>query len=217
MLEFLYAFFLVRLGGNLFRNATRSPEDASKIFRYVSITFAVVSAFWIYNFFFEKNVSQKDFNAFSMIVPVLLGASGTLFYASNILKDVRVERYEETDLQFFKTILNGFVGLGLFFYVFMFINLVFGFVFIVFALMWCMLFLFTLGSVTKDLPFETFVGIPYYFFLWENNFFKFFGSDTLSFMIILVFVVIFLPFGLSLYVIFNQNSLLEKTKDNDAK
>jgi hypothetical protein len=77
-------------------------------------------------------------------------------------------------------------------------------------MIWCIVFLFTLGSITKDLPFETFVGFPYHFFLWENNFFKFFGSDTLSFMVMLLFVVVILPFLLSLYVIFNKKSLLEE-------
>ncbi len=205
MLKFLYNLFSVQF----LRNATRSPQDASKVFRFVSIVFIVIGALLTYNIFSDGDLPVRNSMIFYVIMPIFVIAS-ILFYANTILKKVDIERYEKPDLQFFKIMLNGFVGLGIFFYVFTFLNVLFTFFLLVSIALFCSLYIFTLGTVTVYLTFGFFLGIPYVFFELEGYIFSFFGTDAVGFGFLVGGVVVILPLLLSLYVIFNQNSLLKK-------
>lgn len=211
MLEFIYSFVLVRLGGNFFRHATRSPQDASKVIFTAGATLTSLYVLGGCNVMFDKNFNNHKITELLTMLPMILAIVLPMFYASNILNKVSTQRFEESDMQIFKKIINGFLAVALIFYVFVVINVLFGIVFLFLAFVWLIGILVSFGVLLhqKSFAFEQFVGVPYYFFVWENNFFNFFGTDTLSFGIMLGFVVVLLPFVVSLWIIFAQKSLLK--------
>jgi hypothetical protein len=208
MLEFFYTIFLLRLGSQLLTKTIKTPQAFGNVLKVVGYVLGILSALMLYGTFTSKNVQQSELITVFGVLPVFALFVGINIWGGTILEKTSQEHYEQ--MHTFIAVGRGFLAVATVFIFFASLNIVFGFILVMCALFWLVLFIGTLGTILldKSMAFEKFIYIPEQFFRGEAHLFKMLGLDVFMFAVVLGLVVVLTPFLLSLWAIIIRKKLV---------
>ncbi|TAE11172.1 MAG: hypothetical protein EAZ95_13945 [Bacteroidetes bacterium] len=204
MFEFLYTFFLLRFSSQLLYKAVKTPEGFARMLRVWLFIVLGIYGLFLYGVMAGKNVQPSEFWTVISAFPVVFGWGFVIWEGAKKLATIPQEEYDT--MHNFKAVGRGFMGVTVFFILFASLNMIFGVMWLLGAMVWLLTIIASLGLAltSKEFTFESFTYIPTIFFTFEEKIFSFLGLNIIVFGFTLLGVVLLLPFLLAGWVLWGQ-------------